>query len=1261
MSEKDKTTEKFPVFKNLLEARSEGHTTLLDMYHPCLIGLDTLLKPLNKEEQKLLERKLRFPKGEHLFKNGKILDEHPFLKTLRKEFTEYLFFGREEAEVNTVLLKTFWGVFDEILKRRFNFTLEELIALPAEKLLPLLKEAAEKEIKWSLSLAVAVILYGDYKDAEVLFEHPMFVWLLRRYFLFSVKDLDFPTRKQILDNLFSGAPFKDLEEVARVDLRYNTIPLIGAKDNFYWSDFFDFFNTSEEEMSNAGLERFFKDNESEDENPTEEEASEKTDTSEKTIRPAIIEAAAGHEAGEGLPKERETSEMKKEVSEEPTVKPIEERVTELRKILDKIFLKSGLCASEFIRESVRQLARDKSKDKKRIPIKENLQVPPEEGVLYTGFLGVVETSSLTFYNFYPKFIWVKGKPKKLTEEEIQTDFPDYGSVLIERPKAERRKLPFLQDGSLINVRVRETFLTNSSTSGSKGSKYYLHLKDLVIKNDICLSSDAPQCYRAFFVAHDSDPGNKDLKIRLENPISWAPSNETERFCGVLKTPGNEYAGPFSFERVSPNLFKEVNNSRVSACNGTLRVFEASENKNLFSFTQKSPNLPPTSYEIIFTGAQICQNYYTTPENEEEIADFFSDLSKTQDKSLSNFMQALGELERTFPEDPNFLDHLDRLAKSVIARVERQSFEGEVLNHRLTTLLLNRWAEAMKRNSPRADSLALAIRDSEAAFSTLLEDQRLAGPLNKKVEEKKAELEKLKRSLTEEKSEFLWQQRKKQEAMRDLEKLCELKDLNAAVRTHRSEKKSLEAEVSRLADEVNSLKEQKEGIENTAESYRKEIDDLTSTAAEIFLKNDFSRKVFGLQSEEEKKRSQVTPPRPSPAETAKEEVKTSQTVTSENKEDSFDRKDNLILKIPTEFDNPEVLVRTLCDRISSARSYDHNDIINILSCLSTGVLTVFAGAPGCGKTSLSDILGTVFGLNSLQNMEEVQKVWGRGAEIANRYLSVAVERGWTSKRDFIGYYNPINNSFECGDPQRYEFVRTLDVESRNRRTDLPYLVLLDEANLSPMEYYFADFMNIGEGRGKDSFVALGDHKRYRIGSNLRFIATINSDHTTERLSPRLLDRSWIVSLPEAKNLYEEGQSDSLVEPSLPMNWDVFLKAFSNKMTPQQTERWSSVLAEITKRLERVKMRASRRSSLAVLEFVCAASPWMEAGTKEEKELVAFDYAVSQRLLPQIDVFGDFSSELEELRNYFAEQSLLRCEKVISKILETGEELKGFSYF
>ena len=215
-------------------------------------------------------------------------------------------------------------------------------------------------------------------------------------------------------------------------------------------------------------------------------------------------------------------------------------------------------------------------------------------------------------------------------------------------------------------------------------------------------------------------------------------------------------------------------------------------------------------------------------------------------------------------------------------------------------------------------------------------------------------------------------------------------------------------------------------------------------------------------------------------------------------------------------------------------YNRNTIINILTCMAQGFLTVFSGMPGCGNTSICNIVSEVLGLNKYDGLSASL----RGI---NRFIPVSVERGWTSKRDFIGYYNPLTKAFEENNRDVYEGLRLLDMEQKKGLHRWPFIILLDEANLSPMEYYWADFMNICDDLDNNSSINLGNNNVFHIPETLHFFATINNDHTTETLSPRLIDRAWVITLPKNTSIqYNQEIPRELIRN---VTWEEIKKVFT----------------------------------------------------------------------------------------------------------------------
>ena len=372
--------------------------------------------------------------------------------------------------------------------------------------------------------------------------------------------------------------------------------------------------------------------------------------------------------------------------------------------------------------------------------------------------------------------------------------------------------------------------------------------------------------------------------------------------------------------------------------------------------------------------------------------------------------------------------------------------------------------------------------------------------------------------------------------------------------------------------------------------------------------------------------------------------------------------NRINNVPTTEKSPEELVEYLCRTIQLVRpTYSKNTIVNIAICLTQGFLTVFSGEPGCGKTSICNIFGEVLGLNKITEYVECGE---KSIDSVRRYVPVSVERGWTSKRDFVGYYNPLSKTFDKSNRRVYDALYQLDKEKNEKICKLPYVILLDEANLSPMEYYWSDFMNICDDLGPQSNVNLGENYILNVPETLHFFATINNDHTTETLSPRLIDRAWIISLPQQYNTM-------IAEEEIPaeqidiVTWQSLREAF----IPEKEE--CVLSAEIQRiydavimKLREKRISISPRIDRAIKRYWTIAAKRFEMDeTRTDAETVALDYAVAQRILPKIAGNGEnFENWLNEFRSLCSSDGLNMSAKILQDIVERGnQQMKYYQFF
>lgn len=337
-----------------------------------------------------------------------------------------------------------------------------------------------------------------------------------------------------------------------------------------------------------------------------------------------------------------------------------------------------------------------------------------------------------------------------------------------------------------------------------------------------------------------------------------------------------------------------------------------------------------------------------------------------------------------------------------------------------------------------------------------------------------------------------------------------------------------------------------------------------------------------------------------------------------------------------------------------RIYERDFIANLLISIQQSFIIILSGLPGVGKTSLIKLLG-------------------KSKSLDTRLLNISVGRGWTSQRDLIGYFNPLSNRMVPAPTGFYNYIKSCQTEAPGEAP--PLWVILDEANLSAIEHYWAPFMGMADSESDRVLRVNENEQPLHIPNSLRFIGTINNDMTTEPLSPRLIDRAPIITL---EPLYEEPDYESSTSDSI--DFESIISPFSHSSLHQMFgvdkdldldhERQSiSDQMTIFQEVKNILMDGnvaygkrcviSKRKELAVERYCLIAHPLMRSTSNTR----ALDYAISQHVLPLIQGSGEgYAKRLETLLQLLNPNDFKISHGILGRMIEAGKlDMHSFSYF
>ena len=660
----------------------------------------------------------------------------------------------------------------------------------------------------------------------------------------------------------------------------------------------------------------------------------------------------------------------------------------------------------------------------------------------TRSLGCVRRFGNKFTNLFLVANW-SDAAKRFIQQDLSTRFPSFGAVSLDSSKSPLK----INEGSFfIFDWSDEIFYDRKDGYGGRRSDYALGVDydDIVSSGALRRVEDAGGCVVVYPDLPDNEAPNLQDKVSIRFRRKEEPEDAENRKLlhlnnvPVLLAVGDRLYGPLNL--LEDSLHRPYVNLQLRSGSRVIKGFDRTSGEAPLLTVEQScqsgdsrvnvkvdvifvTNLQRCAYDMLSDdgllsklSASIAENRSEREKLEEwaatqlETSELFCEDDRIR-TSRKNRIRSL--LQRAETNDRYFDSVIALLAKTIDRRVDDQNFFDGIVKQFIDNPELRKRLESHRVVTTQLENLREMVSQLETRRDTLQRE------ISRTLEMERKQAQENNRTLLED-NRKLAQQCSERRA--ELGLIDDIEELTQQKKKLQTKVDDLSAQHSKISSEINAIDDHLKQAVQKAHAYA--------------FDGAIASKLLQAASDWE----------------------------SDTEQTNFEARARAVATLPRLELTGKALADALVADVQSYRAYDKNTILNFFILLTQNFLTVFSGEPGSGKTSICEILSYVLGLRSLHKMPAVAQsgLW-KNPMAAQRFLTVPVERGWTSKRDFIGYYNPLSKTFESTDSRRREAFAELHAENQRGFDDIAFVMLLDEANLSPMEYYWGDFMRICDNR------------------------------------------------------------------------------------------------------------------------------------------------------------------------------------------------------
>ena len=312
-------------------------------------------------------------------------------------------------------------------------------------------------------------------------------------------------------------------------------------------------------------------------------------------------------------------------------------------------------------------------------------------------------------------------------------------------------------------------------------------------------------------------------------------------------------------------------------------------------------------------------------------------------------------------------------------------------------------------------------------------------------------------------------------------------------------------------------------------------------------------------------------------------------------------------------------------------YDIHLIRLFIASLASNKLIILEGISGTGKTSLA---------------------YAFGSFIKNETTVASVQPSWRDSTEIFGYFNEFTKKFNETEilAKMYEAGYSDEV----------FITLLDEMNISRVEYYFAEMLSVLELPNKKDWVVelvpnswpddptKLEEGKIKVPENMWYIGTINNDDSTFMITDKVYDRAMPIAIDDKCEEFDAPDTEA-IQVSYAYLQGLFEKSSEEHAVSEEN---LNKIAEMDRYvIDHFRLAFGNRIVKQLKDFVPA---FVACGGDE---VAGIDYLISHKILRKFeqlnlayikDEIDGFIAYLEEL---FGVDKVPECKAYLLRLKKT----------